>query len=321
MDDLARAELAFFREDLDNAERFCYQSLRQAQPRQQFEVENRALFYLFRVRLAQGNHEKIPEILKQLEAHLGEPAYQNRYIFYDIIMGWFYAHLGMTGKPASWLKSDFEESDLNSLSHGLETLVRAKLQFAERRYPAAMATLENIRVTRFGAGVFLLGKIERAVLDAVCLYQTGNQAGAFSALGEAYELAEPNGLWMPFTELGRDMRALAGAALRENCPLPRPWLEKIQRNAAAYGKKYFAAVEKLRGPQRESSEGGALSRRELEVLSGLAQGFTREEIASDSGISVNTVKSVLRSVYNKLGALNRADAMRIAASRGLLKDL
>ncbi|MDR2500871.1 MAG: LuxR C-terminal-related transcriptional regulator [Treponema sp.] len=322
MDDLARGELAFFRDSLDEAERFCYQALRRAQSRRQYEIENRALFYLLRIRLAQGAPEKVPEILKQLEAQLTERAYYNRYTFYDIITGWFYAHLGLTGKPAPWLKSDFEESDLNSLNHGLETLVKAKLQFAERRYPAAMATLETIRVTRFGAGVFLLGKIERAVLDAVCRSQTGDQAGAFLALGEAYELAEPNGLWMPFIELGRDMRALAGAALKEEgTTIPRPRLEKIQRSAASYGKKYFAAVEQFRGPEKEAEDGSALSPRELEVLAGLAQGFTREEIAADSDISVNTVKSVIRSVYNKLGALNRADAMRIAASRGLLKGL
>jgi LuxR family maltose regulon positive regulatory protein len=52
----------------------------------------------------------------------------------------------------------------------------------------------------------------------------------------------------------------------------------------------------------------------LNVLTGLSQGLTREEIAGASGISLNTVKSVIRSVYNKLGALNRADAVRIAAN-------
>jgi LuxR family maltose regulon positive regulatory protein len=49
-------------------------------------------------------------------------------------------------------------------------------------------------------------------------------------------------------------------------------------------------------------------------LEGLAQGLTREEIARNLSISVNTVKSAVRSVYNKLGAVNRADAVRIAVS-------
>jgi LuxR family maltose regulon positive regulatory protein len=48
--------------------------------------------------------------------------------------------------------------------------------------------------------------------------------------------------------------------------------------------------------------------------------MTQEEIASLTSLSVNTVKSVIRSIYNKLGALNRADAVRIAAARGILRD-
>jgi LuxR family maltose regulon positive regulatory protein len=46
--------------------------------------------------------------------------------------------------------------------------------------------------------------------------------------------------------------------------------------------------------------------------------MTQKEIAGSFSLSVNTVKSVIRSVYNKLGAVNRADAVRIAASLGLV---
>jgi LuxR family maltose regulon positive regulatory protein len=56
----------------------------------------------------------------------------------------------------------------------------------------------------------------------------------------------------------------------------------------------------------------------MEVLTGLSQGLTREEIAGLSAISVNTVKSTIRSIYNKLGAVNRADAIRIATALGLV---
>jgi LuxR family maltose regulon positive regulatory protein len=56
----------------------------------------------------------------------------------------------------------------------------------------------------------------------------------------------------------------------------------------------------------------------MQVLTGLYQGMTREEIAGVSSLSVNTVKSAIRSIYNKLGAINKADALRIAASQGLV---
>jgi LuxR family maltose regulon positive regulatory protein len=63
----------------------------------------------------------------------------------------------------------------------------------------------------------------------------------------------------------------------------------------------------------------ALSRRELDVLTGLSQGLTREEIAEAGSVSINTVKSAITGIYQKLGAVNRADAVRIATEIGILK--
>jgi LuxR family maltose regulon positive regulatory protein len=131
---------------------------------------------------------------------------------------------------------------------------------------------------------------------------------------------------MPFAELGKDMRALVSAALKDRATaIPRDRLEKIRNNAYAYAKKLFAVTEQYSPPlsRRLASSNIAvsLSPRELDVLTGLSQGLTREEIAEASSLSLNTVKSVIRSVYNKLGALNRADAVRIATASGLLAPL
>jgi LuxR family maltose regulon positive regulatory protein len=126
---------------------------------------------------------------------------------------------------------------------------------------------------------------------------------------------------MPFTELGKDMRALADAALKdEAAALPRDWLEAVRRDAAAYAKKWFAVAEHYRPEEsrKGAAERGGLSRRETEILAHLAQGMTQEEIAGLSSLSINTVKSVIRSVYRKLEAVNKADAVRIAVSRGLV---
>jgi LuxR family maltose regulon positive regulatory protein len=322
MDDLARAELAFFREDLDRAEKMALTALEKAREEEQYEIENRALFYLLRVCLARGDYESIQDFLKQMDDQLNTESYLNRIILYDITAGWFYAQTGQTKKLASWLKNDFEESDLNSLVCGLEILVKAKYLFSEKRYPAALASLESRGDHRYGTGAFLLGKIEMKSLEAVCRYQLKDREGAFRALEAAYDLATPNSLYMPFTELGKDMRTLASALLKEqNTAIPRPWLERIKRSASAYAKRLFTVAEKFRNPASgEDSEQhtALLSGREIEVLTGFSQGLTMEEIAAVAAISINTVKSAARSIYNKLGAVNRADAIRIAATMGIL---
>ncbi|MFL4908896.1 LuxR C-terminal-related transcriptional regulator [Streptomyces sp. MMS24-I2-30] len=61
-----------------------------------------------------------------------------------------------------------------------------------------------------------------------------------------------------------------------------------------------------------------LSPRERDVLGRLAQLMSTEEIAADLYVSINTVKTHLKSAYRKLSVNRRADAVRRARERGLL---
>lgn len=64
--------------------------------------------------------------------------------------------------------------------------------------------------------------------------------------------------------------------------------------------------------------GEALTRRELEVLALLARGRSNKNIALRLSISETTVKSHLRSVFNKLQVLSRTEAIAVASQRGLI---
>jgi LuxR family maltose regulon positive regulatory protein len=325
MDDLCRGELAFFKGDMSGAEQLVLRALQNARQGNQYEIENRALFYLARIKTAQGNHSAIDELLKQTEALFEEQRYPGRFTDYDILTGWYYAHIGQMDRLASWLKNDFEESDLNSIVFGLEILVKAKYHLFEKRYPAVLAVLKG-REKRNSPWAFVLGKIEMGALEAVCLYRLRDKEGAYTVLEEAYRLACPNALFMPFTELGKDMRALADAILKDKDlaagAIPRDWLETVRQNAANYAKRLFTVTEQYRTGTHIRKKPGktmaALSNREIQVLTELSRGMTQEEIASLASLSVNTVKSVIRSIYNKLGAINRVNAVQIAADMGIL---
>jgi len=62
----------------------------------------------------------------------------------------------------------------------------------------------------------------------------------------------------------------------------------------------------------------SLTRRELEVLKFLALGLSNKAIAANLDISDQTIKSHVASIFGKLGAANRTDAVRIAVRRGLV---
>ncbi|MDR2049665.1 MAG: helix-turn-helix transcriptional regulator, partial [Treponema sp.] len=244
MENLTRAELAFFKGDLSVAEQAAYTALNKARQADQYEIENRALFYLLRINLARGNWEAVQGVFKQMEAQLDQPYYLNRFIFHDIVAGWYYAHIGQTEKPVLWLKNDFEESDFGSTTFDLEILVKAKYHFSEKRYPAALAVLKS-RELKDGHRDYVLGKIEKKALEAVCRHRSRDRSGAFASLETAYRLAAPNGLDMPFIELGKDMRSLANAALKDGSNIPCEWLEKIRLGASAYAKNLFTVISRL----------------------------------------------------------------------------
>lgn len=65
--------------------------------------------------------------------------------------------------------------------------------------------------------------------------------------------------------------------------------------------------------------GEALTKRELEVLTLLARGRSNKNIALRLSISETTVKSHLRSIFNKLRVLSRTEAIAVAGRRGLIR--
>jgi DNA-binding NarL/FixJ family response regulator len=65
-------------------------------------------------------------------------------------------------------------------------------------------------------------------------------------------------------------------------------------------------------------KGSGLSEREREVLRLVAEGLPTKQIALSLSISERTVKFHVNSIFHKLGADNRAQAVALAAQRGLL---
>jgi NarL family two-component system response regulator YdfI len=73
------------------------------------------------------------------------------------------------------------------------------------------------------------------------------------------------------------------------------------------------------GPQAPAAPADStLSERELEVLRLVADGQRNKEIADQLGITERTVKAHLQSIFNKLGATSRAEAIARAMAGGLL---
>src|SRR5262245_35105706 len=71
---------------------------------------------------------------------------------------------------------------------------------------------------------------------------------------------------------------------------------------------------------RPRGRSGLLSARERAVLRLVAAGLSNRQIGHTLSISERTVKFHVTAIFNKLGAENRAQAVAIAAKRGLLSQ-
>ena len=99
---------------------------------------------------------------------------------------------------------------------------------------------------------------------------------------------------------------------------PPEELAAAVRSAAA-GRATLAATVADRLMQRMRAPEAALSARETEVLSLVAEGLTNEQISKRLHLSQATVKSHLVHIYTKLGVDSRTSAVHAATTRGLIR--
>lgn len=79
-------------------------------------------------------------------------------------------------------------------------------------------------------------------------------------------------------------------------------------------------IESVESVLPESISAPALTEREQVVLRALASGRPLTAIAVDLGVSPNTIKTQVKSVYRKLGVTGREEAVAAAAARHLLAE-
>ncbi|OLB79986.1 MAG: hypothetical protein AUI14_08760 [Actinobacteria bacterium 13_2_20CM_2_71_6] len=139
--------------------------------------------------------------------------------------------------------------------------------------------------------------------------ERGEIGRARQALERALRLAAPEAQRRCFHEFGARLRQL----LRDDDDLAAQFAA-LGSSTRTAGPRPGAAGSDPTGPVIVD----ALSKREMEVLGHVAAMLPTEEIAAKMYVSVNTVKTHVRSILRKLSASRRNEAVRRARSLGLI---
>ncbi|MBP7686429.1 MAG: tetratricopeptide repeat protein [Thermoflexales bacterium] len=155
--------------------------------------------------------------------------------------------------------------------------------------------------------------IEISIVQALAYQAQGNTSAALVALDRALTLAEPEGYVRIFVDEGESMRWLLEKQAHGREHQPIGYAAQL---LAAFAPPATILPSAVRQPQSTLIE--PLSERELEVLQHIAAGLTNREIADRLYLSLYTVKAHARSIYDKLDAHSRTQAVARARELGVL---
>jgi len=230
--------------------------------------------------------------------------------------GWLELRLTILESRADVLAGDIpaavaaaRRADPQSVPEAAAALAHAWLAAGDHQ--AARQALDTVAEGRGDApeGIGLTGWL----VDAQLSYGTGDSRRGRRSLERALQLARPERMKLPFTMEQAWMRQV----LRRD-----PELAQVSREMLEPAATSPAAVPAQRRQPPDGEQAPLvveqLSEREREVLTLLSGMLSTAEIAAEMYLSVNTVKTHLRSIYRKLSAAHRGEAVRRARQLELI---
>ncbi len=218
---------------------------------------------------------------------------------------------------ARLLQTQARMGDLAGARAALDEVSESERDLAEMRVVAAAIYLADGEPARAidvlarvldGSGPFLhrpSAVTEAQLVDAVAREQLGERGAAEASLERALEVAEPEGVLLPFILV----------------PV-QPLLERLPERRTAHPALRRTVLDVLAGstPRAAARAGNfeELSEAELRVVRYLPTNLRAPEIAAELFVSTNTVRTHLRHIYAKLDAHGRGEAVARARQLGLL---
>jgi LuxR family transcriptional regulator, maltose regulon positive regulatory protein len=199
------------------------------------------------------------------------------------------------------------ELDAPERHRGEIRIAEASLRLAQDDPRAAIAVLAPVTDGSVPLPNAHLWEVQAFLLQAIAHENLGDPAAARRALERALDHAAPENLLFPF--------------LYDPAP---GLLDRHRRQGTAHAGLIAEILNVLAGQQPGSSSAGPprlrepLSQAEARVLRYLPTKLSAPEIADEMYLSVNTVKTHMRHLYDKLGVHRRHEAVEQARALGLL---
>lgn len=293
------AEWYYNKGDFVNAEIEAHKALYLATNAQQPNIVICALFLQVRLSLIKGDYSNILNLYEKMKQEVLQKEYYVMMHTIDMCISFVNTCLHQSSTIPEWLaKGDFNSSRLFFPARAFSYIIYGRVLLIKGEYLKLIGVAQQFIGI---ASVFqsILTIIYTDIYIAASNERILRREEAIESLNQALNLAIPDEVYMPFVE---------------NCDYIKPILEVLYHQGlhqAAIAKilklyeTYQEAAKQITKKYFNENK-PRLTERENEIALLAAEGFSNKEIGERLFISQNTVKALLKSVFEKIGINSRS---------------
>ncbi|MDU5334501.1 LuxR C-terminal-related transcriptional regulator [Enterococcus sp.] len=314
LDLLCEAEIDFYTYRLKDARIKLLELLHLAEKEQIIEMVLLVRQYLLRIDLLKGNLTGADEQMSQIEALIKEgERYQ-----YNGFMARSKSMMALCLRDPDNVHIRIKKNSIKQESKWELTrngLTQARYLIHDHRYEDGIALLNYLQDAYGPYDGYWMAILYVKIFRAIAYARIGRQDLAIGDLHDAYRMTKGYNVITPFIEGEVDMRYLIDIAREEAADrFDKEWLDTIFTKANNLSRQ----ITQQRKQKHAAEKTIELTPRRIEILQDLSKGLTAIEIADKRNIKESTVRTHIKNICNDLGAINRTNAVQIAASKGII---
>lgn len=295
-----KAELLFMRGEFKDAEVLCQKALYMAETRNQVNVYICTMFLMARMSCFHGDYENMKAIIKSIRKKIEMSGEKDKSLMADLCEGFICINLNKTKGIPAWLKDEkMIESRCSILALSFANVIYGKYLLNEENYSKFLGISgQMLGATKVYKNVLFEQYIY--IYIAYANYMLGNKTKAVKFINEAIDISMADGFVMPFVE---------NYVFVEQCFQPDSKFEdriEFMNKAGSIYRRNEKKIKSVQNSYREDVDYG-LTNRELQIAKLAAERLSNKEIADRLYIAVGTVKSNLKTIFNKLQIKSRAE--------------
>jgi LuxR family maltose regulon positive regulatory protein len=299
--------IAYEQNDLETAEQYAGRALDLAKKRANQMLQVQAAVRLADILAARDDPSGALELLKALEPEVKNPLLRQ----IQSAKARISIRAGEIDGLEWWLALIEADKQVLPAQREQEAFILAHLRIAESRADEALEALSGWEQDAAENGR-LRSQVEAVCLKALAHYAGSDPDAAAEELSRALETAREKGFIRLLLDLGGGMAELLQAVI------PR----LARRSLVLYATTLLHSFSTEAISQPASATSGVLveplSPQEQRVLRLLAAGLSNPEIARELFVSLNTIKTQVKSIYRKLNVSSRDEASQVARDLNLL---